>query len=225
MFKTETHLHVKETSPCSRIMAEEMVQYYYDAGYKTLIVSDHFQEGFFKPIAELPWSEQVDRFLAGYKAVQKAAEKFDMNVILSAEIRFNSSRNHYLLYGIDEAFLKARPDILDMTIETFAPYAKAAGVTIVQAHPLRDGKCIPTFEWVDGVEAYNANPRHENFTAETLKLAKEWNLPITGGSDTHRMEDIALCGIKTAEEIRTAEDYVRALMSGDFEIIGMGEGQ
>ena len=35
MFKTETHLHTSEISPCGKISAKEMVKRYHEAGYKT----------------------------------------------------------------------------------------------------------------------------------------------------------------------------------------------
>lgn len=222
MYKTETHLHVSEVSPCSRISAAEMAKAYDEAGYKTLIISDHFQKGYIDRLGDIPWDDKVDHFLSGYEALKAAAEERSMNVILSAEIRFNNSRNHYLLYGVDGAFLKKRPDILDMTIEEFYPYAKEHGITVVQAHPFRDEKCIPMPDYVDGFEVYNSNPRHQNFTEKTLEMATQYKKPMTAGSDTHRVEDIALSGVWTEKEIRTANDYVEALLKGDLKMINGG---
>ena len=48
MFRTETHLHTAETSPCGRVSAVELIRQYYDAGYKTVFVSDHFYEKYFE---------------------------------------------------------------------------------------------------------------------------------------------------------------------------------
>ena len=42
---------------------------------------------------------------------------------------------------------------------------------------------------------------------------------MTAGSDTHRLEDIALSGVITEKEIRTADDYVHALLRGERKII------
>ena len=222
MYKTETHLHVSEVSPCAKVCAADMVKLYHEAGYKTLIVSDHFQQGYFATLGDISWEEKVDRFLTGYKAVKAAAEEVDMNVILSAEFRLCDSCNHYLLFGIDEAFLKSRPDVLDMTIETFYPYVKEHGITVVQAHPYRDNCCKPTPGFADGFEVYNSNPRHENFTKESVEMARLCKKPMTAGSDTHRLEDIALSGVMTETELRTADDYVRALLRGELKMI-MGD--
>ncbi len=44
MYKTETHLHVSEISPCSQIKAADMIKMYHKAGYKTVFVSDHLKQ-------------------------------------------------------------------------------------------------------------------------------------------------------------------------------------
>lgn len=219
MFKTETHIHVSEVSTCSQLSAAEMVRLYHEAGYKTLIISDHFQQRSFDKLGGVSWAEYVDRFVSGYNAAKKAAKQFDMNVIFSAELRLNDACNHYLLYGIDGEFLKKRADLFDMTIKEFYGYAKQNGVTIVQAHPYRDEKCTPTPDYVDGFEVYNSNPRHQNFTKRAVKIAKEHNKPMTAGSDSHRTEDVAITGVITKTEIKTAADYVKALLQGELEII------
>ena len=220
MFKTETHMHVSEVSPCSKLSAAEMVKIYHEAGYKTLFVADHFQkERYFDTLGDISWAEKIDCFLKGYKNAKKAAEKFSMNVILSAEISFGWSCNHYLVYGIDEEFLKNCPDIFDMGIEKFYPYAKERGVTVIQAHPYRDMGSFPTPEFVDGFEVYNSNPRHDNYTEKAIETAQKYNKPMTAGSDSHRTEDTALTGVETEEEIRTAENYINAVMNGKIKII------
>lgn len=222
MFKTETHLHIGEVSPCSKIPAADMVKLYHKAGYKTVVVSDHFQSSYFDSLGETSWDKKVDTFLSGYNKVKSAAEQLSMNTILSAEIKFNDSCNHYLLYGIDEAFLKKRPDILDMGIQAFYPYAKQNGVTVIQAHPYRDNYCTPTPEFVDGFEVHNSNPRHKNFTSRVIEMAEIHKKPMTAGSDAHRVEDVALSGVATEKEICTADDYIKMLYSGELKLI-MGD--
>lgn len=219
MFKTETHLHVSEVSSCSNLTASDMVMRYYKAGYKTLFISDHFQKSYFDRLGDISWEDKIKRFLTGYEFAKKTGEHVGMNILLSAEIAFNNSCNHYLLYGIDEAFLKNRPDVLDMTIETFYPYAKEHGVTVVQAHPYRDKFCTPTPNFVDALEVHNSNPRHNNFTERVIETALSFNKPMTSGSDTHRIEDVAQSGVITEKEICTASDYVQMLINNELKII------
>ena len=61
MFRTETHLHTAETSPCGKVSAAEMVKRYYDAGYKTLFITDHFYTKYFETLGNLSWEEKIER--------------------------------------------------------------------------------------------------------------------------------------------------------------------
>ena len=145
-------------------------------------------------------------------------EKLGLNVLMSAEFAFKDSPNHYLVYGIDKKFLDLYPDIVNMDIEEFSIKAKKHNLFIVQAHPYRDGTNSPTPEFADAVEAVNTNPRHENFESKCFELAKKYSLPATAGSDSHRTEDIAGCGILTETEIKTPQDYIQLIKSGNFKI-------
>lgn len=224
MFKTETHLHTSEVSGCGKLTAAEMVARYHAAGYRTIFVTDHFQQKtinkWIEARGEMTWAEIVAHFKTGWAAAKAAGEPLGMTVLLSAELRLNESRNHYLLYGeLDDAFFLDRPDMLELSIADFHAYAASRGVIVVQAHPLRDGKNLPTPKHVDGMEIYNPNPRHVNFDDAVEAIARFHGLPMTGGSDAHRPEDVAGSGVLTAEPILTPGDYIEALRGGKFEII------
>lgn len=221
MFKTETHMHVAEVSTCSKLGAEEMVKLYAEAGYKTLFITDHLQASTFRKRGIEGWKNQIDKFFSGYEVAKAAGDKLSLNIIFAAELCLNHSpHTHLLLYGIDKEFLMDCEGLLDMSFAEISAYAKSHGVTVVQAHPYRDGKSEPiSTEYIDAVEAYNTNPRHENFDEQALAFAKNAGLPITGGSDAHRYEDIALGGVITECEIKTADDYARLLKAGKVEAI------
>lgn len=219
MFKTETHLHTADVSKCGQIKAEKMMQMYHDAGYKTVFVSDHFQGNVMDPLGDIPWTEKVTIFLSGYYRAKVAGEKLGMNVLPCAEITFAGAPNHYLAYGITKAFLDGYPDLNKMTIAEFYPIAKAHNIFLVQAHPYRDGSCTPTPEFADAMEVYNSNPRHADYSDRSEACAREHGLPVTAGSDAHRLEDVALSGILTEKEIKTPEDYIEAVKSGKLQFI------
>lgn len=217
MFKTETHLHLCEVSPCAQLSAEEMIRLYAEAGYHTVFVSDHLKDR----CGDIPTEQKADLFMAGYEAAVRAGEKYGVTVLFAAELQLNESPKHFLLYNIDRAFLMGAMERFDLSIAEFYAYAKTHGVTVVQAHPYRDGLTEPTdAESIDALEAYNSNPRHDNLTPKAVEYAKANGLPMTGGSDAHRTEDVGLGGVITPFPIESAEDYVRALMQGEIEIIG-----
>lgn len=219
MYKTETHIHVSEISPCSKVNAVDMVKKYYDAGYKTIFISDHFKQVFFDSLGDIPWEDKVTIFLSGFYKAKTAGENLGMNVLMSAEIMFSDSLNHYLVYGITREFLNSYPDLAKLTAKEFYSIAKENNIFVVQAHPFRDEVCFPTPEYVDAFEVYNSNPRHIDYSEKSEKCARENGLYVTAGSDAHRDEDIGLSGILSETEIKTAEDFIELIKSGKAEFI------
>ncbi len=225
MFKTETHLHTSEVSCCGRLTAAEMVESYKAAGYSTIVVTDHLYKRFADRLGDVSWEQFVDAFLEGYRRARAAAEGLDMVVLLGAELELvchAGAKRHYLIYGEVEKFLRAHEWIYNMTLEELREATSREGICLVQAHPHRDGEFRPTPEWVDGIEVFNSNARHEDYDFHSIRVAREGGLVMTGGSDAHRAEDVAGSGIMTREPIRTSGELVRAIMSGEAEIIRQG---
>ncbi len=222
MFKTETHLHTKESSPCGRLSAAQMVRLYHEAGYHTIFVSDHFSRRHLAPMGDIPWDEKIDRFLLGYRAACEAAEGLDIVVLLSCEIELPYHKNHYLLYGEVESFLRSHPDIHEASLEDFYRATREDNIFVVQAHAYRDGECYPTPDYIDAIEIYNSNPRHEDLPIRTKRLVAERGLLVTAGSDAHRTEDVLRSGIMTERPIETSRDYIDAVKNGRGEVIKNG---
>ena len=219
MFKTETHLHTAEVSPCSRLRAKEMMRRYKEAGYSTVFVSDHFQLNTVDSYGDIPWSDKMAIFLAGYYIAKCEGEKIGITVLPAAEICFTGVSNHYIVYGITKKFLDSYPELHTYGIEKFSEIAHREGLFIVQAHPYRDGKCFPTPEYVDAIEVYNSNPRHEDNSEKSELLAHSLSLPVSAGSDAHREEDVAKSGIETELEIKTSLDFITAVKEGKLTVI------
>lgn len=219
MFKTETHLHTPPVSRCAKLSAKEMLTAYKAAGYETVFVTNHF--------AEYHWPEgllypaYIDYFFSGYDEAKAVGDEIGLTVLFAAELSLRG--NHYLLYNTDKAFFLAIPDIFKMQIKDFYSYAKAHGVTVIQAHPYRDGNCFPTPEAADAIEVINANPRHENFDEKCLALAKEHGLPMTAGSDAHQTPDIALAAVVSDTPIHSVDEYLSLLFGGKLRLMKNGE--
>ncbi len=220
MYKTETHLHVSEVSRCAELSASEMVRRYKDAGYSTVFVTDHFKKNYLSEGGTLSWEDQVDRLFSGYENARAEGDAIDVCVLFGVEIQLVGTPNHYLLYGIEREHLLGTPEIFDMEPSDLYAYARQNGITVVQAHPYRDGVSVPMPDAVDALEAINANPRHAAYNEKAIALAEERDLPATSGSDAHRIEDIARGGVITEEVISSTEDYVFALLRGEIKLIG-----
>lgn len=219
MFKIETHLHTAESSRCGKVEAAEMVRLYAEAGYKTVIVTDHMKSNYFRTSEDDTWEDEVDRLLLGYRNAAAVAEKYGVNVIMGVEFELGKIPNHYLTYGITEELMKANPDICNMTAQDFYRLMNDNGVFVIQAHPNRDNASFPTPDAADGFEIYNSNPRHDDYSEKSEADAKKYNMLVTSGSDAHRLDDLALGGMLSEKEIKTTEDFVALVRSGKGELI------
>lgn len=219
MYKTETHLHTAEVSRCSRLRAAEMVKCYHEADYKTVIITDHLTSRYMNSLGDIPWQDKITIFFHGYYKAKEAARQFDMNVLMGAEITFPGIDNHYLIYGITKEFLVSCPGLFQNGLEAFYEKAKKHNILVVQAHPYRDEKCFPTLQYVDGIEVYNSNPRHNEYNDKAEELVRGNNLYCIAGSDAHRPEDLALSGVLTENEIKNMKEFIKIIKSGQFELI------
>ncbi|MGM9641975.1 MAG: PHP domain-containing protein [Eubacteriales bacterium] len=222
MFKTEAHLHTYPVSSCAKLSPREMVRLHKEAGYDTVFVSDHFAHHHFKKLGDgLTFAQKVGLLYGAYLEAKDEGEKLGMHVLFSVELSLHG--NHYLLYGVTKEFLLLREDIFDISLDEFYRHAKAHGITIIQAHPYRDGKCTPHPHHVDGFEGINANQRHENFNDRAQAIAREYGLPVTCGSDAHRPEDVGASATLSDEVITSVEQYLSLLRSGKLKFSVNGE--
>ena len=219
MFKTEAHLHTRPVSSCGKLTPVEQVRLFKEAGYDTIIVSDHFSSHHFKKMGEdLTFAQCVDRLCDAYLEAKAEGDRIGLTVLFSVELSFH--KNHYLLYGVTREMLKLREDIFDIDIDELYAHLKAHGVTIVQAHSHRAGKCVPHPHHVDGFEI-NCCLRKENYNEKTMQVAKEYGLPLTIGSDCHRLEDVGVSVTLTEEKIDSIEKYIELMKAGKL-ILSIG---
>ena len=214
MYKIETHLHTKEVSGCAELTASEQIQECAKKGYHTVFVTDHYAKGNFSKLANLSWIEKVNMFCVGYMNALKTGKDIGINVLLGIELTFTSTPNDYLVYGITKEFLEEYPELYNSRIEEFYPLAKSLGLFVVQAHPFRRNICYPTPKYVDALEIYNSNPRHEDYNERAKALAREEGLLVTSGSDAHIWGDVGLGGMLSPKNIQTSADYIALIKSG-----------
>ena len=79
-------------------------------GFSGLVVTDHLHPEYLSRIdTEHDWQKAMDHYLSGYKASKKRGDELGFDVILGAELRFPLNDNDYLVYGIDEDWLRSNP--------------------------------------------------------------------------------------------------------------------
>ncbi len=217
----EMHFHTKNTSNCANVPAKISVEEYIKAGYNGIVVTDHLSTSTYMKYGRelLPWKKKIDFFLRGYNEAKKTANG-RIPVLLGMELRFRTSEgeNDYLVYGINEDFLYNTPNLLEMNIRKFYELAQKNGFLVFQAHPFRVGMKVTNPKYLDGVEIFNGNPRHNSSNDIAEMWAKKYDLMVTSGSDYHEIEDLGSGGIWFNKEINDNKTLVEELKKREYEI-------
>lgn len=237
-FKYETHLHTSQASACGSSSGDEYIQAFYDAGYTGIFVTDHFFGGNTCVPRNLPWKERIDFYCSGYELALDTADKFNKkNGLVGTENEFKVffgleqtfKGDDYLIYGLDKEWLYNNPQIETMNYKELFSAVNIANGLMIQAHPFRLRDYIETIHvnprYVHGVEIYNAgNQATENVLAELY--AKQYNFPVTSGSDIHNVGfiqqkpgQLAIGGMEFEKPLKTINDYIKCIKNHEGKVI------
>ncbi len=220
-YKYEIHCHCREISPCGHLSAHELAKLYEVAGYAGIVLTDHFRNDILEQLPGNRWEDKVKALWTPYLELKKEYEKTDFFIGRGMEIRFNTNGNDILLYGFsEELFLKEGENWLDMGLPDFWEKYHDK-MLIIQAHPNRRDTTFPeSLTYLHGIEVKNTSPRNENHNELSEQTVKEnpWLIAI-GGSDCHRVEDVAGSGICSGKRIRTEQDLITILENKEFSVI------
>lgn len=222
MSRFELHVHTMECDKAAHMGGADIVHYFQDRGYDGMVVTDHnfsiFDHWFADELQGVDHRGRTERWLKGYRAARKEGEKCGFTVLLGAEVRFEGKENDYLIYGIDEEFLFNAPPLsyLDGLEELVSILPKDA--CVVQAHPFREKMSIIDPSLVFGIEVKNAGT--EPFRNDIARLwAEHYQKPMTSGTDFHGKDRPFMGGIETDEPIRSMEDLLHTLKSGNYRLL------
>lgn len=218
-FLYDTHIHTMETSKCGHVPANTQVERYLAKGYTGIMITDHLNLETTDAFGTTgDWQKTIDHHMLGYNAAKKHGEKLGLEVMLGAELRFPQNNNDYLLYGIDEDWLRSNPDIILMDAGSF--FRKYHNeILIIQAHPYRDGNLEVYEDCIHGCELINGNPRHDNYPERALPLCQRHPEYIRlACSDAHQDGDDGQAGVILPYRVRTSREYKAVLESRDFHL-------
>ena len=213
-YKYDIHVHTSEVSDCGRISAKDMAGMYKDAGYHGVVITDHYCENFFSQFRRKSWEEKIEQYLTGYYNALNEGIKLGLQVIPGMEITFRENYNDYLVYGIDENFLKENKELYKLGLKGFGKLIEGSGIITVQAHPFRPFMIPASPKLIDGVEVYNGNPRQNSRNQLAFEYAEKNGLIMLSGSDFHQRDDLARGGIIVSEEIRSPSELINAIRNG-----------
>lgn len=222
MFKYDLHIHTSECDKVATMSGAEIVGSYVEAGYKGIVITDHYFSLFFEWFKdELSGKDKrkiIERYLKGYYSARNEAEKHDFKVFCGAEVRFDGSINDYLIYGLEETDFYNLPLLnrlrsVEELVSELPDYA-----LVVQAHPFRDNMTVHSPDCLFGIEGFNGGT--EKIRNDMAKMfASHYSKTITSGSDFHEINHLAKGGIVTNTYINSTKEFADVLKSGNFEII------
>jgi len=221
MFKTELHLHTAEVSQCSHSPTELTVQRYIEAGYTTVVVTNHLSPWTRRPdpVKTPTWDEKLDYFFEGVEIFREAAGG-KLNVLAGVEFRFNDSdTNDYLVHGLGKDFWHRHPELPSLKVKDLSAIVREEGGLLYQAHPFRNNMTVTNPKLLDGIEIYNGHVGHDSRNDIAALWAKKFNLKTISGSDYHDATSCIDGGILTEEPITTTEQLAEILRSEKYELI------
>lgn len=225
-FKTELHCHSRTVSACASISPAELVDTYLKNGYTTVVLMEHLNGATFKEgghyTGGADWQEKMDYYMQGFHALREAAAG-RLHILLGCELCLAGTHSDYLIHGITEEFLRKNPDLMELKkIEKVAKRVRENGFLLYQAHPFRNGMTITDPTHLDGIEIYNAHPRHNSRNDLAALWAERYGLRRISGSDIHDPSDPPGGGLLTDHPITTREELLDALREQRYSLITEG---
>lgn len=212
-YKIELHAHTSPCSSCSEILPKDMIRLMKEQGCDAVVITNHFYSG----AAFMKSEDPVAAYLEDFYAAKEEGNKQGIRVLLGAEFRFTENANDYLVYGIDEAFLRETVTRFDMGIEAFYKEYHGDSLLILQAHPFRNGMTLVSPECLDGIETMNMHPNHNSRVAVATRYAMEKEYPvITIGTDLHHPGHEGISALRTKVLPETEGRLVELLRSKDY---------
>ena len=218
-YKYELHCHTKYGSrQCGRVEPKEIAKLYKQQGYSGIVVTDHYSPLTFDPFhGFLNPKKFIDCYIQPYYDM-KQYEDENFSVMFGMELRHYGTANDYLIYGVDEEWLKQQGNLLAVWEKEMYSIMHKQGYLVFQAHPFRPGirRCNP--DYLDGVEVYNGKTDKEQ-NQKALEWARREGKLMCSGSDFHVIKNLARGGIITNSPIRNNQDLITVLKAQDFKLI------
>ena len=187
-------------------------------GFTAVVLTAHLHSEYLSRIdTQHNWDMVMDHYLSGYHASKKRGDEVGLDVLLGAEFRFPENDNDYLVYGIDEQWLRSNPYACCMSAQEF--YDKFHNeVLIIHAHPFREGSAPVQETAIHGAEIINNNPRHPNNNDQALAMCRRHPEYFRlAGSDTHRDGDEARAGVILPERVKDSRAYKHMIETLQFQ--------
>ena len=223
LFRYETHLHTYPVSKCAVAGVRETVEFYKEAGFDGIFITNHFIDGNINVDETLHYEEQIGYYFSDYEEALEVGKEIGIKVFLGVEISYRGT--DFLVYGLDKEWYLAHPEIMDMKKSEELSYLMQSGALVIQAHPYREASYIDHIRLfprqVHGIETINAcRTELENKMAKLY--AENYDLLEFAGTDNHIASGKRqLAGMCSSTPVVDEADFVRRVKNGEMEIFTM----
>ncbi|MGD8285416.1 MAG: PHP domain-containing protein [Desulfobacterales bacterium] len=206
MMRIDLHIHTSPRSACSHLSPSELMREARRLELDGICLTEH----------QVVWEPgEVENLFQ-----EKTLKIFRGN-------EFTTNQGDILVFG----FYKDIKELL--TIQELREEVQTAGGYMIAAHPFRGFKTFgigqlqmtveqactrKMFEFVDAVEIGNGKLSDEENTM-AREVAAKLGLPGTGGSDAHRVDEIAKWVTVFEKDIRNEDELVAELHAGRFTAV------
>ena len=203
----DLHTHTYPSSDDSFVGIDDLIEQAKAMGLDGMCLTDH---DFF-------WSS--DR-------VRELSRKHDFLLVPGSEI--NTDTGHVIVFGLDRyIFGLHKPDFLWKEIYRHGGAAIAAHPyrrrfledpgrdPVIRAEMLERARQDPFFQWCAAIEGINGRGTdvQNSFSQD---LSNVLGIPMTGGSDAHRAEQMGTAATRFERDISSLDDLIRELGAGRF---------
>jgi predicted metal-dependent phosphoesterase TrpH len=196
-FALDLHVH-SHLSGDNAADPEECIARAIEKGLQGIAFTEHYSYGISEPIEEL-------------------RRRHRGSILVVRGVEFSAAEGHCLVFGVDTDRLCAPY----APVEELVRLVGERGGAVVPSHPYRGGSglgdrvlTLPGIAALEGHNGCNAG----GLNRRAIDAARRLGLPVTGGSDAHRPEDVGCCFTRFRRRV-TGDNLVALLRAGDYEAV------
>ncbi len=211
----DLHCHTSGISHCCLLPPEEICEKAKEADLDAICLTNHYCHAYVEETGS--FKKWIDKYLKEYEITKNAGEKIGLKVFFGAEITYRrNERVHLLVYGQDFDFMRKHERLYDLSQKELYVLCKENDLTLIQAHPFRNGAPVLDADFLDGIEI-NCHPMYPStHSAELEKIANEKGLMLTCGCDYHGDTPYrAKGGTYIPDSVKTEKELAKFLRETD----------
>lgn len=196
-FAFDLHVH-SHLSGDNAADPEECVARAIELGLQGIAFTEHYSFGASAPIEELQ-------------------RRHRGSILVVRGVEFSAAEGHCLVFGVDTDRLLAPY----APVEELVRLVAGQGGVVIPSHPYRGGSglgdrvlSLPGIVALEGHNGCNAG----GLNRRAIAAARRLGLPVIGGSDAHRPEDVGGCYTRFTRRV-TADNLVALLREGEYEAV------